>query len=172
MLLRLFLAFTLVPVAEVWLLLATASAIGLAETLLLCIVTGAAGAWLARQEGLAVLRRIRTEFESGKVPGGAALEGALVFAGGLLLLTPGLMTDLIGLCMVAPPTRRRIAAALTLRLQQALQNGSCFHVQVLGSGSAGAPWSGGPGAGPGGAGPTGTQEAPEYQDDRLRRILR
>ena len=110
--LRLLLLFTLVPALELWLLLQIGSWMGATQTFLLIVVTGTLGAWLAKQEGLGVLTQLREELKQG-IPGGSRLvEGALVVVGGLLLLTPGVMTDMLGFALIAPPTRRWIAPRL------------------------------------------------------------
>lgn len=123
MLLNLILVFALVPFLELSLLLRAADAIGGAETLLLCLVTGAIGGSLARREGLAVWQQLRDQLSSAKAPGRAVVEAFLVFAGGLLLLTPGILTDFVGFSMVLPWTRRAIAGHVIARVTASLQAG-------------------------------------------------
>lgn len=171
MLLRLFLLFTFMPVVELYLLLVAASMVGLGNTLLLCLFTGALGAHVARREGLAVLRKVRTEVEEKKVPGGALLEGALVFAGGLLLLTPGMLTDVLGFSLVLPVTRGPLAGWIAGRLQRALAEGA-LNVTVI-SGPGGFRGGPGPGGFPGGPGAEDPSDSPGdgYDDPRIRRIV-
>lgn len=174
MLLRLLLLFTLVPTAELYLLVATATWIGLLETLALCVLTGVVGAHLARREGLAVLGQVQGELGAGRVPGGALLEGALVFGGGLLLLTPGMMTDVLGFSLVVPFTRRRIAASLAARFQGALARGEVVHFAIgPGGGRGGVHFGGGfpPGAAPGPSPEPEAGDEDPYDDPRLRRIV-
>ena len=123
MLLHLILLFALVPFLELMLLLRAAEAIGVVETLMLCLVTGAIGGTLARNEGVAVWNQLREQMTKATAPGRAVVEAFLVFAGGLLLLTPGIMTDVFGFAMVLPWTRRAIAAQVVHRLTESLKAG-------------------------------------------------
>ncbi|MBI2881790.1 MAG: FxsA family protein [Candidatus Tectomicrobia bacterium] len=106
MLVKLFLLFTAVPLLELALLIRVGQEIGVFNTLAIVVITGAAGAWLARAEGLGVLRRIRESIDAGLPPSTELIDGALILAGGILLLTPGLVTDAAGLLCLIPPTRR------------------------------------------------------------------
>ena len=112
MLFRLFLLFTVVPSVELYLLFKLAAAMGAAETVALVIVTGIVGSWLAKREGLSVVTRITQEAQAGFPSGDGLLEGALVLAGGLLLVTPGVLTDLTGFLLILPPSRKLLAPAL------------------------------------------------------------
>lgn len=109
---RLFLLFTVVPAIELFLLLQLGAWMGPLPTLLLILTTGLLGASLARQEGLSVLFQLSQEAQRGLPPGDRLAEGALIVAGGLLLVTPGVLTDLTGFLLIFGPTRRRIAPAL------------------------------------------------------------
>lgn len=123
MLLPLIALFTLVPFLELALLFRAAEAFGGAETLLLCLVTGVVGGPLAQRQGAAVVANLRRELGQGRVPGGALLEAFLVFGGGLLLLTPGILTDVVGFAAVLPPSRRWLAGRLAARMQAAVLGG-------------------------------------------------
>ncbi len=127
MMVRLFLLFTVVPSLELYLLFRLADLVGAAETVVLVIGTGILGSWLAKREGLSVVRRITREAQAGFPSGDGLLEGALVLAGGLLLVTPGVVTDLVGFALILPPTRRLLGPALKRWL---LSN---VHVVQLGS---------------------------------------
>lgn len=109
MLLRLFLLFTLVPVIELALLIKLGTVIGALPTVAIVLTTGAVGAWLARREGFAVLMQLRDELQKGLPPATKLTEGALVLAGALLLVTPGVLTDVTGLLLLLPPSRRFLA---------------------------------------------------------------
>ena len=119
--LRLLLLFTLVPALELWLLLQIGAWLGASQTFLLIVVTGTVGAWLAKREGLGVLSTLTEELHQGTPPGSRLVEGALVVVGGLLLLTPGVVTDLTGFLLIAPPTRRWIAPRLLQELASRVQ---------------------------------------------------
>jgi UPF0716 protein FxsA len=128
MFLVLFLLFTLIPAIEILLFIRVGSLIGGTNTLILVILSGIIGAYLARGEGLSILNRIQTQLQKGEVPADSFLHGVLVFAGGLLLLTPGFMTDLLGLSMVAPFTRHLHIAWLKRWFAQKIQSGD-MHVR-------------------------------------------
>ncbi|MBM7714814.1 FxsA family protein [Siminovitchia sp. FSL H7-0308] len=100
------LVFIIVPALEIGLFILTGQAIGSFATVALIIATGILGAALAKREGLGVLRNIQEQMRFGQPPGVALLEGFCVLVGGLLLLTPGFITDAIGLIMLLPPTRK------------------------------------------------------------------
>lgn len=106
---KLLLAFTLIPAIELFLLLQLGAWLGAFETFLIIVVTGVVGAWLAKREGLGVLTSLRNELSQGLPPGSRLAEGLLVLVGGVLLLTPGVLTDLTGFLFIAPPTRRWLA---------------------------------------------------------------
>lgn len=106
MLLRLILLFTLTPLVELAILIYLGTLIGILYTVLIVVVTGVVGAALARNQGLATLSRIRGSLEEGVIPSKELFEGALILVGGLLLLTPGIITDIAGFSLLVPQTRR------------------------------------------------------------------
>jgi len=108
-LIKLLLLMTIVPAMELWILLEIGGAIGVMETIWLIVLTGIVGAALAKREGLAVIRKIQEEALNGLPPGDRLVEGLMVLVGGILLLTPGVVTDLTGLLMIFPLSRRPIA---------------------------------------------------------------
>ena len=97
---------TIVPFVELVILLRIAEQFRWGPTILLVIATGAVGAWLARREGLKALSRIQAELERGVMPTTAMVDGALILAAGLVLVTPGILTDLLGLALLVPLFRR------------------------------------------------------------------
>ena len=105
MFIRLLFLFTVVPVLELYVLLKVGALIGTMPTIALILLTGVAGAYLARTQGFDLLRRIQTEMAQGRLPAGELLDGAMVLVGGLLLLTPGFVTDLLGFSFLAPLAR-------------------------------------------------------------------
>ncbi len=114
MLLRLFSLFILIPLAELVLLLYLADVTGWQSTLLLVIATGVAGTLLARSQGWRTWLRIREELAAGRLPADSLLDGVLIFVAGALLLTPGILTDLLGISLLIPVCRsyyrRRLVA--------------------------------------------------------------
>lgn len=105
MFIRLILLFTLVPMVELALLIELGKRIGVWETLAIVLLTGVLGATLARTQGFVLIQRIRLELSRGQIPGDSLLDGFLILAGALLLLTPGLLTDAVGFSMILPVTR-------------------------------------------------------------------
>jgi UPF0716 protein FxsA len=120
MLRRLILLFVIVPIAELALLIQLGRWIGLWPTLALILATGALGATLASREGLRAWHELQLDLTEGRIPGRPILDGLSIFAGGALLLTPGLITDLLGFALLARPTRRWIQGRVVKRLGGAL----------------------------------------------------
>ncbi len=120
---RLFLLFTVVPLVELYLLVSIGRVLGAGWTIALVLVTGAVGAWFARLEGLRVLNRWREAMARHQVPTDSVVDGILIFLGGVLLVTPGIITDAAGLSMVLPPTRRLISAAVHRWFRREVERG-------------------------------------------------
>ncbi len=118
MLLKLLLLLTVVPGVELLVILEVGGRIGSLNTLGLIILTGVVGAYLARREGMGVIRRLRSDVGRGEVPTQSLMEGASILAGGLLLLTPGFLTDVLGFSLILPPTRRLIIAVAERRIRR------------------------------------------------------
>lgn len=113
MLLKLLLLLTLVPLAELALLVyLTGVWDSLPLTIGIVLLTGVIGALLARHEGGRVLRGIRGSLEQGEIPADGLLDGLLILIAGALLITPGLMTDALGFALLIPLTRVPIRRAL------------------------------------------------------------
>lgn len=104
--------FIVVPALEIGLFILAGKTIGGFTTIALIIATGILGAFLAKQQGLGVLRKMQEQMRFGYPPGEALIEGVCVLFGGLLLLTPGFVTDFAGLLLILPPTRRMIQPVL------------------------------------------------------------
>ena len=102
--------FVLVPILEIAVIIAVGRAIGGWWTLLLLVVESAIGAWIVRREGTRAWRSLREAFAAGEFPDRELVDGALVVAGGTLLLTPGFVTDIGGFLLVLPFTRPAIRA--------------------------------------------------------------
>ena len=105
MFIRLLILFTLVPILELYVLLEAGRQIGVGPTIAMIFFTGIAGAYLARSQGFNLINRIQNDLNQGRVPAGEMIDGAMILAGGLLLLTPGFCTDLFGFCLLTPATR-------------------------------------------------------------------
>ncbi|MEQ8786033.1 MAG: FxsA family protein [Pirellulaceae bacterium] len=109
---KLLLLFIVVPLVELTLLLLLGDYTRWWVPLLLVILTGVVGAALARHQGWRTYRRIRTEMREGILPGDALLDAAMIFAAGGMLLTPGMLTDALGLSLLTPFCRRFYKARL------------------------------------------------------------
>lgn len=106
MLWRLFLLFTLLPAVELFLLVRIGQWVGVVPTVVGVLAMGALGAALARREGLGLLRQLQADLQAGLPPADRLVEGAMVLVGCILLVTPGVVTDVIGFACLLPPTRR------------------------------------------------------------------
>jgi len=116
--LKLFLAFTLVPALEIFLFIRLGGAIGLFNTFLVVILTGIVGAGLARWQGAETMFRIRQSLKQGVMPAEEMIDAGLIFVAGIVLLTPGFMTDTMGLLLLWPPSRRRLKIFLRRKFNQ------------------------------------------------------
>ena len=108
MLLKLFLAFTIIPIIEIYLLIEIGSMFGALTAVALVILTGFLGAFLARMQGLQTLYRIQESLHEGRMPSGELLDALLIVIAGLVLLTPGFLTDSAGFLLLIPATRNSI----------------------------------------------------------------
>lgn len=125
---RLFLLFTVVLVLELYLLIQVGRHIGAGPTVVLVLVTGILGAVLAKAEGLRVIRQWQLSLAQGRLPEEGVLGGVLVLVGAVLLITPGVLTDVVGLGLLFAPTRR-IASRLVRRwLEKRIREGT---IQVI-----------------------------------------
>ncbi len=120
----LILLFVALPVLELVLLLRIGGWIGVLPTILLVLATGMIGAALARSQGIAAVGRMQRELAQGRPPVAHMVDGFLIFAAGLLLLTPGVITDVFGVALLLPPARALVRRALARRLQRMTQAGS------------------------------------------------
>ncbi|MBN1586245.1 MAG: FxsA family protein [Candidatus Omnitrophica bacterium] len=101
----LILLFTLLPMAELALLIKVGSNIGVVNTIAIVVLTGVAGATLARYQGWVTISKIQQSLAQGFMPTEELLDGMLILVGGITLLTPGFITDTLGLLALLPPTR-------------------------------------------------------------------
>ena len=115
MALLLFVLFIVVPIAELYVLIQIGQAIGVLPTIALLIADSVLGAALMRAQGRAAWLRFNTALAEGRVPGREVMDGALVIFGGALLLTPGFLSDFLGLILLLPPTRALVRRVLVKR---------------------------------------------------------
>jgi UPF0716 protein FxsA len=109
-------AFLVVPLVELWLLLRVGDVIGFWPTVALVVAMAVLGAWLAKREGLRVLQSWQRALAEFRVPDEGVTSGVLVLVGAVLLMTPGVLTDLVGIVFLVPATRRLIAPVLERHL--------------------------------------------------------
>ncbi|MCK5708418.1 MAG: FxsA family protein [Candidatus Aureabacteria bacterium] len=120
---RLFLLFTLIPIIELYILMRLGASFGVEITLLIVIGTGILGAYLAKREGAAAWFKIQREMSSGRFPGNELLDGFLVLIAGIVLLTPGLLTDITGFIILFPGSRYLIREFIKKRIKKMMNTG-------------------------------------------------
>lgn len=116
-------AFVLLPLFELLLLVRIGRAFGAGNTLLLVIATGLLGLLVAKTQGRKVLRAWQEALTAGRVPERGVLDGVLVLVGALLLMIPGVITDVLGLLCLIPLTRQLIAARFERHLTERAAQG-------------------------------------------------
>jgi UPF0716 protein FxsA len=116
----------LIPVLELWGLITVGHWIGPLPTILLVIASGVLGGYLMRREGMRTWRLAMIQLQNGELPGATLLDGALILAGGIFLLTPGFFTDIIGFILVLPWTRPIVRHLILRWLERKLRKGAVF----------------------------------------------
>lgn len=107
--------FLLVPLAELYVIIQVGQAFGALNTIALLIIVSAVGAWLVKREGLSVWRRFQGQVEAGRVPGREIADGVMILFAGALLMSPGFLTDLLGIALLLPPVRAVVRTAVMRR---------------------------------------------------------
>lgn len=102
----------LVPLAELWVIVQVAQGVGVLNTIGLLLLVSIAGAWLLKQQGMATWRRLQATVQRGEMPTNEVTDGAMILFGGALLLTPGFITDVVGLVLLVPVTRVSLKGAM------------------------------------------------------------
>ncbi len=140
--LALFLAFTVLPALETYLLIEVGQVIGGWTTVAWLILMGVLGTWLGKRAGVGVLRQIGDDLRNGRSPADSVVEGALVLVGAILLITPGFLSDAAGMFLFIPPIRRFLAPRFknwVLRWLTGRPGGFAFTVGAMGPGPAAPP---------------------------------
>ena len=101
----LFLLFIIVPIAELYVIIKVAQNTGVFNSILLLILVSFIGAWLVRAQGIGIIRKIKSQLTMGQIPNKELVDGGLVLFAGALMLTPGFITDALGLLLLFPLTR-------------------------------------------------------------------
>ncbi|MGD6957188.1 FxsA family protein [Rossellomorea aquimaris] len=114
----------IVPAFEIGLLVLSGQAIGLVPTVLLIITTGILGAYLAKKQGMETIRKAQQDMQYGQLPGDAIIDGLCILVGGVVLLTPGFITDAIGFLLLLPPTRKMFKPFIYKLFKRWINNGN------------------------------------------------
>jgi UPF0716 protein FxsA len=105
--------FVVVPLAELWVLIQVGQTIGALPTIAILLADAVLGTWLFRVQGRKAWQAFRQALVERRLPAAEVADGALVVLGGALLLTPGFLTDVVGLLCLLPPTRVLLRRSLT-----------------------------------------------------------
>jgi len=124
MILRLFLLFTLFPILEILILMQISALLGPLSAIILVVGTGFAGASLAKIQGFQTVQRIRENMKQGIMPGDEVFDAFLIFVAGVLLITPGLISDVSGIILLMPNTRARVKRYLVNAIDKRIKNGT------------------------------------------------
>ena len=115
---QLLLIFITIPILEIAVLLKLDETIGLGQTIFLIFITGIIGAWLVRQQGLSIIFKIRKELTNGNIPAKQMIDGVMILIAGAVLITPGLITDVVGFLLLIPYTRNFIRKWIRLKFEK------------------------------------------------------
>ncbi len=126
---KLLLFFVVTPFVELMLLIEIGKTIGTLEVILLTVLTGIAGAALAKSQGFSVVRKMQQEMAEGRIPASNLIDGAMILIGGILLLTPGVLTDLFGLFLLVPRSRTLLKKTLTRWIIRQVEKGQ-IHIHI------------------------------------------
>lgn len=138
----LLLAFIIVPIAELYVIIQVGSAIGGWETIGLLVLDSVIGAWLVRREGFSILAKVQVSLANGELPTNALIDGLLVLVAGALMLTPGFLTDGLGLVLLLPPTRAIVRTGLKKRFAGRITLGGGVYGAPFGAGGfTDVPWT-------------------------------
>lgn len=124
----LILLFTVLPALELYVLIKVGGVIGAGNTILIIILTGVLGAYLARFQGIITLQRIQQSLNKGQLPNDALMDGLMILVGGIVLLTPGFITDITGFLLLIPPTRSLIKIFALKTFEKMMKEGKTIHI--------------------------------------------
>jgi len=118
------LLFILIPAAEITVLMLSGKTIGIWPTFMMIVLTGLIGSYLAKKQGLNILKKVREQLQMGIIPGEEIVDGLCILIGGIMLLSPGFITDVFGLILLIPLTRSLLKPVLIKVLQKWIQKNS------------------------------------------------
>lgn len=123
------LCIVLIPIVELWGLITMGQWIGAFPTIALVILTGVVGGYLAKREGMRTYQLVMIQLRNGELPGEALLDGAVILIGGVLLLTPGFFSDIMGLFFLIPYTRTYVKLLIRRWLSNRIHNGTFIWIR-------------------------------------------
>ena len=121
---KLLILFIIVPITELYILIEVGKKIGSLTTIGIIILTGIIGAYLVKSQGFMILRKIQNDLNEGIMPGDSLIHGAIILAGGVLLLTPGFATDIVGFIFLIPVSRNVVKKYLLKWLRGKIKEGN------------------------------------------------
>ena len=124
---KLLILFVIVPVTELYILIEVGKKIGSLTTIGIIILTGIIGAYLVKSQGFMILKKIQNDLNEGIMPGDSLIQGAIILSGGILLLTPGFVTDIIGFIFLIPVSRRVVKKYLLKWLKGKIKEGNFYY---------------------------------------------
>jgi UPF0716 protein FxsA len=117
----LLLLFLIVPIVELYVIIQVGSWLGVVPTLALLVLVSVLGAWLVKREGLGMWARVRSQLERGALPANELIDGFLILLAGALMLTPGFVTDIVGILLLIPATRSLARLVFARRFKARLE---------------------------------------------------
>lgn len=124
---KLLILFVIIPVTELYILIEVGKKIGSLTTISVIILTGIIGTYLVKNEGFMILRKIQNDLNEGIMPGDSLIQGAIILAGGILLLTPGFVTDILGFIFLMPVSRSIVKKYLLKWLKGKIKEGNFYY---------------------------------------------
>ena len=124
---KLLILFIIIPVTELYILIEVGKRIGSLTTISIIIFTGILGAYLVKNQGFMILKKIQNDLNDGIMPGDSLIQGVIILAGGILLLTPGFVTDTVGFIFLIPASRNVIKKYLLKWLKGKIEKGNVYY---------------------------------------------
>ena len=124
---KLLILFLIVPATELYILIEVGKKIGGLTTIGIIVLTGIIGAYLVKGQGFMILRQIQNDLNEGIMPGDSLVQGIIILAGGILLLTPGFVTDIVGFILLIPVSRNIVKKYLLKWLKGKIKEGNFYY---------------------------------------------
>jgi len=124
---KLLILFVIIPVTELYILIEVGERIGSLTTISIIIFTGILGAYLVKNQGFMILKKIQNDLNDGIMPGDSLIQGAIILTGGILLLTPGFVTDILGFIFLMPVSRNIVKKYLLKWLKGKIEKSNVYY---------------------------------------------